>query len=54
MLRVKEALPDALKLDLLAAVKSTEPSNGAIKQYIASGGSVEGVVVKRLFHRRVV
>jgi hypothetical protein len=54
MRRLREALPDALKRDLMAAVKSSEPSNGAIKQYIASGGSVEGAAVKRLFHLRVV
>jgi Siphovirus Gp157 len=54
MLRIKETLPEDLKLDLMAAVKSTEPSNGAIKQYVANCGSVEGAVVKRLFHLRVV
>lgn len=54
MLRVKEALPDALKLDLSAAVRSSEPSSNAIKQYVANGGSVDGAVVKRLFHLRIV
>jgi hypothetical protein len=54
MLQVREALPDVLKLDLTAAVKSSEPSNSAIKQHVANGGSVEGAEVKRLFHLRIV
>jgi Siphovirus Gp157 len=51
--RVKEALPDALKVDLAATVKSSEPSNTAIRRYVANGGTVEGAQVKRLYNLRV-
>jgi hypothetical protein len=51
--RFKEVLPDALKLDLDAAVRSSEPSNTAIKRYIANGGTVEGAQVKRLYNLRI-
>jgi len=51
--RVKEALPEALKLDLAATVRSSEPSNTAIKRYVANGGTVEGAQVKRLYNLRI-
>ena len=54
MLRLKEALPDELKLDLSASVRSSEPSNNAIKQRVASGGAVEAAAIKRLFHLRII
>lgn len=51
--RVKEALPETLKLDLAATVRSSEPSNMAIKRYVANGGTVEGAQVKRLYNLRI-
>jgi len=38
---------------LAASVKSSEPSNSAIKQHIANGGAVEGASVKRGYHLRI-
>jgi hypothetical protein len=51
--RIKEELPDALKLDLAATVRSSEPSNTAIKRCVANGGTVEGAQVKRLYNLRI-
>jgi hypothetical protein len=51
--RVKEALPDALRLDFAATVRRSEPSNTAIKRHVAHGGTVEGAQVKRLYNLRV-
>src|ERR1700756_618338 len=42
-LEVIDALPKTLAEPLAASVKSSEPSNSAIKQHIATGGVVEGV-----------
>jgi len=47
------ALPDEMASSLRASVKSAEPSNTAIKQRFASGKTVEGVEVKRLYHLRM-
>ena len=52
-LDVIEALPRTLTEPLAASVKSSEPSNGAIKQHIANGGVVEGASVKRGYHLRI-
>ena len=41
-LHVIDALPKTLAEPLAASVKSSEPSNSAIKQHIANGGVVEG------------
>jgi hypothetical protein len=37
----------SLRAGLTSAVRSKEPSNSAIKAYIANGGEIEGVTVKR-------
>jgi hypothetical protein len=47
------ALPKTLAEQLAASVKSSEPSNSAIKQHIANGGVVEGASVKRGYHLRI-
>jgi hypothetical protein len=52
-LEVIDALPMTLAEPLAASVKSSEPSNGAIKQHIANGGVVEGASVKRVYHLRI-
>jgi hypothetical protein len=52
-LDVIRALPSEMAAGLRASVKFTEPSNTAIKQRFASGKTVEGVEVKRLYHLRV-
>jgi Siphovirus Gp157 len=51
-LDVIRALPDEMASSLRASVKFTEPSNTAIKQHFASGKTIEGVEVKRLYHLR--
>jgi hypothetical protein len=52
-LDVIDALPKTLAEPLAASVKSSEPSNSAIKQHIANGGVVEGASVKRGYHLRI-
>ena len=52
-LEVIDALPETLADPLSASVKSSEPSNSAIKQHIANGGVVEGASVKRGYHLRI-
>jgi Siphovirus Gp157 len=52
-LDVVRALPDEMASSLRASVKFAEPSNTAIKQHFASGKTVEGVEVKRLYHLRM-
>jgi hypothetical protein len=47
------ALPKTLAEPLAASVKSSEPSNSAIKQHIANGGVVEGASIKRGYHLRI-
>jgi hypothetical protein len=47
-------LPEELAAGLTGAVRSKEPSNSAIKAYIANGGEIEGVTVKRESHLRIV
>jgi hypothetical protein len=52
-LEVIHTLPKALAEPLATSVKSSEPSNSAIKQHIANGGVVEGAAVKRGYHLRI-
>jgi Siphovirus Gp157 len=52
-LNVIDALPKTLAEPLAAAVRSSEPSNTAIKQHIANDGVVEGASVKRGYHLRI-
>jgi hypothetical protein len=52
-LEVIDALPKKLADPLAASVKSSEPSNIAIKQHIADGGVVEGASVRRGYHLRI-
>jgi hypothetical protein len=52
-LDVVRALPDEMASSLRASVRFAEPSNTAIKQHFASGKTIEGVEVKRLYHLRV-
>ena len=52
-LEVIDALPRTLAEPLAASIKSSEPSNSAIKQHIANGGVVEGASVKRGYHLRI-
>jgi hypothetical protein len=52
-LEVIETLPRTLAEPLAASVKSSEPSNSAIKQHIANGGVVAGASVKRGYHLRI-
>jgi hypothetical protein len=51
-MKVFLALPEELGAALQAAVSGTEPMNHAIKQCFASGRTIDGVVVKRLYHLR--
>jgi hypothetical protein len=51
-MKVFLALPDELAAALQAAVGGAEPMNQAIKQYFASGRTIDGVVVRRLCHLR--
>ena len=51
-MKVVLALPHELVAGLQTAVDSAEPMNQAIKQYFANGKTVDGVVVKRLYHPR--
>jgi hypothetical protein len=46
-------LPEELAAGLTTSVRSQEPSNSAIKAYIANGGEIEGVTVKRESHLRI-
>ena len=46
-------LPNEIAAPLTAAVRSQEPSNSAIKAYIAGGGQIDGVVIKRESHLRI-
>jgi len=52
-LDVIDALPETLAESLAASVKSSEPSNSAIKEHIANGGVVEGASLKRGYHLRI-
>ena len=52
-LEVIDALPRTLAEPLAASIKSSEPSNSAIKQHIANGGVVAGASVKRGYHLRI-
>jgi len=52
-LDVIDALPETLAEPLAASVKSSEPSNSAIKQHLANGGVVAGASVKRGYHLRI-
>jgi hypothetical protein len=52
-LDVIDALPRTLAEPLAASVKSSEPSNSAIKQHIANGGVVAGALVKHGYHLRI-
>ena len=52
-LDVIDALPRILAEPLAASVKSSEPSNSAIKQHLANGGVVAGASVKRGYHLRI-
>jgi hypothetical protein len=47
-------LPEELAAGLTLSVRSQEPSNSAIKAYVANGGQLEGVSVKRESHLRIV
>jgi hypothetical protein len=47
-------LPEELAAGLTTSVRSQEPSNSVIKAYIANGGEIEGVTVKRESHLRIV
>jgi hypothetical protein len=51
-MKVFLALPEELAAALQAAVSGAEPMNQAIKQSFASGRTIDGVVVKRLYHLR--
>jgi hypothetical protein len=51
-MKVFLALPEELAAALQAAVSGAEPMNQAIKQCFASGRTIDGVVVKRLYHLR--
>ena len=51
---VLQSLPEMLAKALQDGVKSREPSNSAIKQHVANGGTVDGAEIRRLFHLRVV
>jgi hypothetical protein len=52
-LEVIDALLKTLADLLAASVKSSEPSNSAIKQHIENGGVVEGASVKRGYHLQI-
>jgi hypothetical protein len=51
-IKVFLALPEELAASLQASVSSAEPMNQAIKQCFASGRTIDGVAVKRLYHLR--
>jgi hypothetical protein len=51
-MKVFLALPEELAAALQASVSGAEPINQAIKEYFASGRTIDGVVVKRLYHLR--
>jgi hypothetical protein len=51
-MKVFLALPEELAEALQAALSSAEPINQAIKQCFAGGKTIDGVVVKRLYHLR--
>jgi hypothetical protein len=51
-MKVFLALPEELAAALQATVSSAEPMNQAIKQCFASGRTIDGVVVRRLYHLR--
>jgi hypothetical protein len=51
-MKVFRALPGELAASLQASVSGAEPMNQAIKQCFASGKTVDGVIVKRLYHLR--
>ena len=50
---ILDALPKEMADRMMASVKSSEPSNSAIKALVANGGRVDGAEVKRLFHLRI-
>jgi hypothetical protein len=52
-LEVIDGLPKTLAEQLVDCVKSSEPSNNAIKQHIANGCMVEGASVKQRYHLRI-
>lgn len=52
-LEVIDALPKTLVELLVDCVRSSEPSNSAIKAHIANGGVVAGASVKRGYHLRI-
>jgi hypothetical protein len=51
-MKVFLALPEELAVSLQAALSGAEPMNQVIKQYFASGRTIDGVVVRRLYHLR--
>jgi hypothetical protein len=51
-MKVSLALPDELAATLQAAISSEEPMNQAIKACFAGGRTIDGVIVKRLYHLR--
>jgi hypothetical protein len=51
-MKVFLALPEELAASLQASVSGAEPMNQAIKQCFASGRTIDGVAVKRLYHLR--
>jgi hypothetical protein len=53
-MKVFLALPEELAAALQAAVSGAEPMNQAIKECFASGRTIDGVVVRRLYHLRTV
>ena len=48
-----DALPKEMADRMMASVKSSEPSNSAIKALVANGGQLDGAEVKRRFHLRI-
>jgi Siphovirus Gp157 len=52
-LEVIRLLSEEMASGLQAAVNATKPSNTAIKLHFASGKTIEGVEVKRLYHLRI-
>jgi hypothetical protein len=51
-MKVFLALPEELAVALQASISGAEPMNQAIKQCFASGRTIDGVLVKRLYHLR--
>jgi hypothetical protein len=51
-MKVFLAMPEELAAALQASVSGAEPMNQAIKQCFANGRTIDGVVVKRLYHLR--